>query len=425
MKIWKLIAGIISILVGAEILREGNLLYALVTAFDGDATTVCMGILAGVCTIVGGILSIVNYSKGNKGTLIASLVVYSVGAVLCLFAPAKWGNLILFLGWMLVCIIVAGVDLYRQHKVPVSAACSAANAPTYASELVTNLKFCTKCGAPTQPGMKFCEQCGAPLVSGGMVAASSNETVQAVPSVEYVPQREINWKKVVTIVLSVLLVAGLGTGGYFWYKDYSEKKEREEARQKAEQEELEEQQRQAELDAASWERATVDNSAEAYREYIAEFPEGKHVADAKAKLAHIEKLRLTGDEEYSVQSAISSFVYGLAAGDEEGMLSPLAPTMNKFMNKTNATKVDAISYLHRLHADDVMSISASYASSDVQVEKSLDESDNPVYTANFSYDLRYDREDTSLETFASMSGHAVLNDHFKITTLTLKKLSSY
>ena len=283
------------------------------------------------------------------------------------------------------------------------------------SLVASTSKACPHCGMPMNDGDAFCQNCGK----------RPNETI-SFQSVTYTePKSSTNWKKNITIVLCIVLLAGLGTGGYFYYKDYSEKKAKEEARLKAEQEAREEQQRQAELDAATWERATVDNSEESYELYMKQFPDGKHVDEAKAKLAHIEKMRLTYDENEYVCTSVADFINGLADYDEERMLRPLAPTLEKFLKKTNATKVDAISYMRSLHANDVFSVNISFDTNDIQVEKTLNNQEEPVYTADFSYDQRLEREDTSQETFANVKGRAVLNQQFKITTLTLNKVSSY
>ncbi len=252
-----------------------------------------------------------------------------------------------------------------------------------------------------------------------------NEPVSYQPVTYARPESTVNWKKIITIVLCVILVAGLGVGGYFVYTDYAEKKAKEEARLKAEQEEREEQQRLAELEAADWERATVDGTEQGYKRYLEEHADGKHAKDAKEKLAYIEKQRLTDNEVYDVRNIIESFFYNAANGDEEEMLRCLSPTMNNFLGKANASKVDAISFMRRIHADDVYSVNISMDSDDIKVEKTVGDDDVVTYAADFSYDQRLEREDTSLETFASMKGHAVLNESYKITSLTLKKLSSY
>ncbi len=284
--------------------------------------------------------------------------------------------------------------------------------PTVASPMA---RACPHCGAAMNEGDAFCQNCGK----------RPNEPVSYQPVTYARPESTVNWKKIITIVLCFILVAGLGVGGYFVYTDYAEKKAKEEARLKAEQEEREEQQRLAELEAADWERATVDGTEQGYKRYLEEHADGKHAKDAKEKLAYIEKQRLTDNEVYDVRNIIESFFYNAANGDEEEMLRCLSPTMNNFLGKANASKVDAISFMRRIHADDVYSVNISMDSDDIKVEKTVGDDDVVTYAADFSYDQRLEREDTSLETFASMKGHAVLNESYKITSLTLKKLSSY
>ena len=282
----------------------------------------------------------------------------------------------------------------------------------------SSLRVCPHCGATMSDDDIFCQNCGK----------RPNEPAMQTPyqSVSYAEEgSSVNWGKVLSIILSIILVVGLGVGGYFAYSDYSEKKAREEARIKAERAEQEKEQRLAELDAADWERATSDNSEQGYQEYINNHSDGKHAIEAQEKLDRIMKQKLSDGEAYDVRNTIESFFNSVSAGEEDDMLRCISPVMENFLGKANATKVDAVSFMRRMHADDVYSIHISLDSSEIQISKSLGDSDTPTYSANFSYDQRIEREDTSKETFASISGHAVLNDDFKITSLSLKKVSSY
>ena len=235
----------------------------------------------------------------------------------------------------------------------------------------------------------------------------------------------MSWGKVLAIILCIILLAGLGVGGYFAYSDYSEKKAKEEARLKAEREVQEKVQQLAEQEAADWERATSYNSEEGYQIYLNNHAYGKHAAEAREELEKIERQKLSDVETYYVSNAIEAFFNSISAGDEEELLKCISPVMDNFLGKTGATKVDAISFMRRLHADDVYSVNISLDSSDIQVSKTLEGDSKPVYQAEFSYDQRLEREDTSLETFASIKGSATLNENFKITSMSLKKMSSY
>jgi len=281
-----------------------------------------------------------------------------------------------------------------------------------------SLRMCPHCGATMSDNDVFCQNCG-------------KQPDEPIPQISYQPvsyveaDSSVNWRKILTIVLCIILFAGLGAGGYFAYSNYSQKRAQEEARLKAEQTELEKKQRLAELDAADWVRATTDDSEQGYQQYLKKHADGEHAVEAKEKLDMIEKQKLTDDEAYGVRNTIESFFSNVAAGEEEDMLRCISPVMDSFLGKANATKVDAISYMRRIHADDVYSVNISLDNSDIQVSKSLGEDDRPIYSVDFSYDQRLEREDTSLETFASMKGNAVLNENYKITSITLRKMSGY
>lgn len=281
-----------------------------------------------------------------------------------------------------------------------------------------SLRMCPHCGATMSDNDVFCQNCG-------------KRPDEPIPQTSYQPvsyveaDSSVNWRKILTIVLCIILFAGLGVGGYFAYSSYSQKKAQEEARLKAEQAEQEKKQRLAELDAADWVRATTDDSEQGYQDYLKKHADGEHAVEAKEKLDMIEKQKLTDDEAYGVRNTIESFFSNVAAGEEDDMLRCVSAIMENFMGKANATKVDAVSFMRNMHAADVYSIRISLDSSEIQISKSLGDSDTPTYSADFSYDQRIEREDTSKETFASISGHAVLNEDYKITSLSLKKISSY
>ena len=113
----------------------------------------------------------------------------------------------------------------------------------------------------------------------------------------------------------------------------------------------------------------------------------------------------------------------MARDDESGMLENVESTLGSFLGKKNASKVDVIAYMRKMHASDVFSVDLTMG--DMQVTKSLGRNDEPEYAVNFSFDQRLNREDTSLETFANYKGTAKLNSLMKITSIELTKTAHY
>ena len=176
-------------------------------------------------------------------------------------------------------------------------------------------------------------------------------------------------------------------------------------------------------DERLWSEATRKNDLESYKHYLEECPQGKYYQQAKDKADYHEKTSLDDEEAGDVIAVVSQFVHAIARGDEDTMLECLSSDIKVFMGKTGATKVDAIAYMHKIHADDVYSIDVTMGES--EINKTLDSEGETQYTVNFSFDQRLNREDTSLETFATYKGTAILNGLRRITSLSMNKTAKY
>ena len=290
------------------------------------------------------------------------------------------------------------------------------------NRVIDNSIRCPHCGTPANIGDLFCQNCGSSIVGGTPATSLSG---QPVGNQHY--ERSTGSSNIGTILLYILglfFLAAILVGGFWYYKyDYLPQKEAKEARIQAEQEKAAAIHERDSLDQALWEKTIAKDESAAYELYLEKFPEGKHAEQAQKRLDYEEKLRLTDSEEYRVSEAISYFFNNLAGGYEDSMISYLNPNLSTFLGKKNATKVDAIAYMKKIHSDDVYSVDITMG--DIEVKKSLIDNEEPVYTATFTYDQRLEREDTSLETFASIKGTATLNKNFKITSLSLSKTATY
>ncbi|MBR5350600.1 MAG: zinc-ribbon domain-containing protein [Prevotella sp.] len=281
---------------------------------------------------------------------------------------------------------------------------------------------CPYCGSPMNEGDVFCQNCGKNIV--GSIPATQPIGQPIIRQQYEKPTGSSNIGTILLSIFGVLVLSALCAGGFWYYKyEYAPKKAAEEAKILAEQEKKAAIQRQDSLDQVLWQKTIEKDDEEAYQLYLQKFPLGKHAEQAKKRVDYAAKLKLTSDEEYEVQSKIQSFFYSISNGYEDDMISYLSPSMTSFLGKKNASKVDAMAYLHKIHSSDVFSVKIMMG--DISVKKELDSEQNPVYTANFNYDQRIEREDTSLETFASIKGTATLNNLFKITSLALTKTASY
>ncbi len=91
------------------------------------------------------------------------------------------------------------------------------------------VKACPHCGAAMNDGDVFCQNCGrrTNVNSQDFTPATPVAPRDHVPyrPVNYAkPGRSTNWNIIITILLCLILLTGLGIGGYFVYTNYAKKK---------------------------------------------------------------------------------------------------------------------------------------------------------------------------------------------------------
>ena len=115
MKTWKLVSGILSIIMFVFVTFQSC---AAGVANTLDATGEVggsAGLIVAIMLLAGGIISIVT-RKGSKGGNIALIVIFGIGAI-CGFALAgSYADLKIWAGWCLICAILAIVSLVKGKK---------------------------------------------------------------------------------------------------------------------------------------------------------------------------------------------------------------------------------------------------------------------------------------------------------------------
>lgn len=114
MKTWKLVSGILSIVLFFMVAFQscaaglGNAL-----AENGEVSG-SAGIIVAIMLLVGGIVSIVT-RNGGKGGNIAIIVLYGIGVLFGYTLAGSFADLTIWATWCLICVILAIVSLVK-HK---------------------------------------------------------------------------------------------------------------------------------------------------------------------------------------------------------------------------------------------------------------------------------------------------------------------
>lgn len=115
MKVWKLVSGILSIVLSVFVVLQSGAA-GMVNAIEGNGeVSGTAGILVAVMLLVGGIVSIAS-RKGGKGGNIAVLILYGLGTLVGFTMAGNYSDLRIWAGWCLICALLAVVALVKGKQ---------------------------------------------------------------------------------------------------------------------------------------------------------------------------------------------------------------------------------------------------------------------------------------------------------------------
>ena len=115
MKTWKLVSGILSIILFVVVSLQSCAAGVANTLAENGEVGGSAGIIVAIMLLAGGIVSIAT-RNGGKGGNIAVLVLYGIGALLGFMLAGSYADLNIWAGWCLICAILAVVSLVKTKK---------------------------------------------------------------------------------------------------------------------------------------------------------------------------------------------------------------------------------------------------------------------------------------------------------------------
>lgn len=174
------------------------------------------------------------------------------------------------------------------------------------------------------------------------------------------------------------------------------------------------------LDDVMWNSVLEKNSRLAIQDYMREFPSGKHIGEARSRFEELRRAELTVEERERVKSSVQQFLAGLESWSLPAMTSVCNTQMRDFMGKHSAGLDDVREYFNAYRESDIDSI--SFASLAVDVAKSLDASQQPQFSLNFTVTRHFWRNDGSAATTSLMQGRGVVDSYFRFVELSMDKV---
>ncbi len=115
MKTWKLVSGILSIILCVLVIFQSCAAGAVNTLEGNGEVSGSAGIIVAIMLLAGGIVSIAT-RKGGKGGNIALLILYGLAALVGFVLAGNYTDLYIWAGWCLLCAALAMVSLFMGKK---------------------------------------------------------------------------------------------------------------------------------------------------------------------------------------------------------------------------------------------------------------------------------------------------------------------
>ena len=113
MAVWKLVAGILTIVFGVFCLGQSVIVTSANAALQTGDPNGVLGMLVGALMIAGGIVSIATRKAGKAGC-IAVIVILGIAAWMAFQNAANFPDMKLWGGWNVICVLVAWFDAARH-----------------------------------------------------------------------------------------------------------------------------------------------------------------------------------------------------------------------------------------------------------------------------------------------------------------------
>ena len=116
MKTWKLISGIISIILFVIVVLQSCAAGLSNTIAENGEVSGSAGILVEVALLVGGIVSIVTRNSNGKGENVALIILFGIGAFIGFILAGGFEDLKIWAMWCLINAIFAIISIFKKPQ---------------------------------------------------------------------------------------------------------------------------------------------------------------------------------------------------------------------------------------------------------------------------------------------------------------------
>lgn len=118
MKTWKLVAGILSIIVFVIVMLQSCAAGVVNALEDSGGTSGSIGFICGILILTGGIVSIAVRNSTGRGGNIALIVIFGLAALIGFAGYGNYSDLVVWSIWALVNVVLAIIAMIKTKADP-------------------------------------------------------------------------------------------------------------------------------------------------------------------------------------------------------------------------------------------------------------------------------------------------------------------
>ncbi len=174
------------------------------------------------------------------------------------------------------------------------------------------------------------------------------------------------------------------------------------------------------IDSLDWIVASGINTADAYRSYLEDHPNGRYADQVKDAVKQLNAQTVQPEERQLISTIFRQFFESINAKDEDELTNTVNSVLTSFLGKSDASKNDVVTFLHKLYNDNVASMTWRTLN-DYKIDKKEIGQDEYEYTVNFSANQEVEHKDDT-RTTSHYRIKAKVNPDGKITEFNMTRI---
>lgn len=146
------------------------------------------------------------------------------------------------------------------------------------------------------------------------------------------------------------------------------------------------------IDSIDWKTAESTNTPESYEAYLKDHADGAYIQQAQDAIKKAKSKDVQPEEKQMVSGLFRRFFQSINTRNEGGLTATCEDVLTQFLNKSQATKSDVVTFMNKLYKADVTNMNW-YLDNNYDIKKREVGTDEYEYQVTFTCQQHVDRED--------------------------------